>query len=243
MTAWRERRIRAGIVLRRRIPGAHLAQRRIAPVNLRRTTPVSSTFGFDRGTPVERHYIEQFLQANDADIRGCVLEIGDAHYTRRFGHDVTQSDVLDVNPSNRRATIIADLEKGTGMPEEIYDCVICTQTLMLTYDVRSAIASLAASLRSGGVLIGSVSGIAQISELDQARTGEYWRFTTDSVRRLLEERFIDVQVESRGNVFSAISFLHGLAAEELTSEELSANDPRYQLVVLFRAIKPDGELS
>ena len=47
--------------------------------------PVSRSFGFDRGTPVDRRYIEQFLARHAAAIRGDVLEVGDDGYTRRFG--------------------------------------------------------------------------------------------------------------------------------------------------------------
>ena len=206
-------------------------------MTLRRTTPISTTFGFDRGTPIERYYLNSYLARHTSDISGRVLEIGDANYTKRFGAGVTSSDVLDVDRSNRRATVVADLETGAGVPVEAYDCVICTQTLMFVYDVRKAIESLHNALRAGGVLLGSVSGISQISEIDQARSGEYWRFTTDSTTRLLKECFREVEVEAFGNVFSALSFLHGLAAEELTSSELAAHDPRYQLLIAFRALK------
>ena len=53
---------------------------------LRRVTPISTKWGFDRGLPIDRHYIENFLAVNADDIRGGVLEIGDNSYTRRFGN-------------------------------------------------------------------------------------------------------------------------------------------------------------
>ena len=55
--------------------------------DLRRTKPVSSAFGYDRGKPVDRRYIEAFLATNSVDVRGRVLEIGDSAYTRQFGRD------------------------------------------------------------------------------------------------------------------------------------------------------------
>src|SRR3990170_7811785 len=45
--------------------------------DLRGVEPISREFGFDRGLPVDRHYIERFLSAHSSDIRGRVLEIGD----------------------------------------------------------------------------------------------------------------------------------------------------------------------
>jgi hypothetical protein len=52
--------------------------------SLRRTTPVSD-WGEDRGKILDRYYIEKFLAAYQADVRGCVLEFADDSYARRFG--------------------------------------------------------------------------------------------------------------------------------------------------------------
>ena len=53
--------------------------------DLRRLAPFSRVFGYDRGTPVNRYYIEGFLARNSDDIRGRVLEVGDDTYARRYG--------------------------------------------------------------------------------------------------------------------------------------------------------------
>ena len=74
--------------------------RRLGPSpfsDLRHVDPVSRVFGLDRGLPVDRWYIERFLEHHADDIRGVVLEFGDDRYTRRFGRP-TQSDVLNVDP-------------------------------------------------------------------------------------------------------------------------------------------------
>src|SRR5690242_455086 len=97
--------------------------------NLRRETPVS-WFGFDRGVPIDRFYIERFLHAHRADIRGRVLEIEDDGYTRRFGSSaVEHSDVLYAAPGLPGATLTGDLTTGEGIPESAFDCIILTQTL------------------------------------------------------------------------------------------------------------------
>ena len=40
-----------------------------------RMKPLSRGYGWDRGTPIDRHYIERFLASHAGDIRGRVLEI------------------------------------------------------------------------------------------------------------------------------------------------------------------------
>jgi hypothetical protein len=76
--------------------------------DLRRLTPISRAWGYDRGLPIDRYYIEQFLSVYAADIKGHVLEVKDNNYTVKYGGDrVTKSDVLHKAEGNPRATIVA----------------------------------------------------------------------------------------------------------------------------------------
>jgi len=209
--------------------------------DLRRSAPVSRVFGLDRGTPVDRYYIEQFLSNHATDVWGRVLEVGDNFYTRKFGgRRITRADILHVTGDNPKATIVADLTRSDDIPADAFDCVILTQTLQFIYDVKAAIRTLYRILKPGGVLLATVPGISQISRYDMDRWGEYWRFTTLSVRRLFTEVFPpeNVKVNAHGNVTAAVAFLHGLAAEELSAAELAFNDPDYELLITVRAVKP-----
>jgi SAM-dependent methyltransferase len=206
--------------------------------SLRRVTPISTSWGLERGLPVDRYYIEGFLARFAHDIRGRVLEAGDNSYTKRFGGSrVTRSDVLHVREGSPGATIVADLTRADHVESETFDCIILTQTLHLIYDTRSAIRTLHRILKPGGVLLATFPGISQIDHHDWGDSW-YWSFTTLSARRLFEEIFSSPgEVESHGNVLAALSFLHGLAAEELESRELDHHDPDYQLLIAVRAIK------
>jgi SAM-dependent methyltransferase len=180
--------------------------------SLRRTKPISVHWGFDRGLPVDRYYIERFLAAHATDIRGRVLEVADNEYTRRFGGDrVTQSDILHDTAGSPRATVVADLARAEHVPSDSFDCIICTQTLQLIYDVQAAIETLHRILKPGGTLLATVPTITQISRADMDRNGDYWRFTSAAVKRLFTDRFPggSVTVEAHGNVLAAIAFLHG----------------------------------
>lgn len=241
---------RARRVVKRLVPAplgdrAWKRARRLASGRLRfgllwRKTPVGRVFGFDRGTPIDRRYIEEFLAGNAADVRDRVLEVGDSTYTSRFGGDrVTQHDVLHVEEGHAGASLVGDLSRPGTLPPDAFECILCTQTLQFVYEPRVAIANLHRALAPGGVLLATFPGISQISRYDMDRWGEFWRFTTLGARRLFSEAFPDeqVEVEARGNVLAAIAYLHGLAAEELTPAELGASDPDYELVVLVRAVK------
>jgi SAM-dependent methyltransferase len=213
--------------------------------SLRRTTPIDNSFGLARGQPVDRYYIEQFLRPYGGApglIRGRVLEIREPMYAQQFGHEsrVERIDVLDINPTNPNATLIADLANSPELPSNAFDCVICTQTLLLIFDVQAAVRTLHRILRPGGTALVTVPGISQACRPEGGETwGDYWRFTTMSAKRLFEEAFDhgDVTVEAYGNVLSAAAFLYGLAAEDLTRSELDVRDPDYQLIIGVKAVK------
>ena len=211
--------------------------------SFRNLSPMSKVFGIDRGTPIDRYYIQQFLSECSADIKGHVLEIGSDHYTRKYGGDnVSNIDVLHVDENAESATIIADLAKGENIPSETFDCVIVTQTFQFIYKVQSAVSTVHRILKEGGVLLATVPGISQISRFDMDKWGDYWRFTNLSARRLLEEPFEEgnVYVNSYGNVLVSTAMLHGLAAQELTKDELQYRDPDYDLLLAIRAVKRSG---
>lgn len=219
------------------------ARRLLKPVrwgNLRRTSPISTLFGTDRGQPIDRYYIESFLQRHSTDIRGSVLEIGDPTYTLKYGGDrVTHSHVLHVTADNPQATIVGNLETGQGVSDNTYDCMILTQTLLFIYDVHAAIDNCYQALKPGGVLLATFPGISQVVRYDLDRWGDYWRFTDASTHRLFGNAFgpENIVVETHGNVLIACAFLHGLAISELKADELDFNDPDYQVIITVRAVR------
>jgi SAM-dependent methyltransferase len=207
--------------------------------SLRRLSPISRIWGRDRGRSLDRYYIENFLVARRADIRGRVLEVGDATYTHRFGGDrVERSDVLHVDECNSSATIVADLASADHIPDESFDCLIITQTLQLIYDTRAALRTMHRILKPGGVLLATVPGITHTGDADWHDTW-YWSFTRRSAHRLHAEAFGPEQVEvsAFGNVLAATAFLYGLADRELRRDELDHHDPSYDVVIAVRAVK------
>ncbi len=207
--------------------------------DLRHTEPVSQIFGLDRGTPIDRYYIEKFLFENRSYIKGHVLEIAESVYSRKFGTNVQSFEVLHYNNENPQATIIGDLTKKETLPEQEIDCFICTQTFQFIYNFKEAIEGAYYLLKQGGVLLTTLAGISQISRYDMDRWGDYWRFTTLSATRIFEEAFGTghVKVECFGNVLSTVAFLEGIGVEELSEQELDHKDENYQMLITVVAQK------
>jgi SAM-dependent methyltransferase len=207
--------------------------------DLRRTTPIDPNWGYERGKPLDRMYVERFLEAHRADIRGRVLEIGAPDYTRRLGTAVEKVDVLHAKAGNPEATIVGDLVDAPHIPSDTFDCAILTQVLQYVYDVRSALATLHRILAPGGVLLATAPGITKISTADDEQWGEWWHYTSRSLRRLGEEAFGEGNVEVRpfGNVLTAAGFLYGLVPSDFRGDELDAHDPLYEVILGLRAVK------
>lgn len=212
-------------------------RRAIGEGQFNRTRPLSLEHGYDRGTPIDRFYIEAFLQRNAATVRGRVLEVGTDIYSRRFGRDrVEQLDVLHIHEGNPKATLVGDLATPGTLPSDAFDCIILTQTLQLVYDMRAAVAQMLIALKPGGTALITVPGIGAIDPGEWGAS-RYWSLTEPALERLLCERFdpATVTVETYGNLFAATAFLHGACVEEIDEEKLRPLDRAYPVTVAASA--------
>lgn len=204
---------------------------------LLRRGPVSINWGFDRGTPIDRYFIERFLRDRGGDITGRVLEVKDDTYTQRFGAGVTSADVLDVDADNPAATVVADLTHAPQIPDDRYDCIVLTQTLHLVYDVHAAVSECRRILRPGGTLLVTMPSLSRCSR--ELLHSDFWRITPAGAARLFGDAFgaEQVEVSSSGNAVLAAAFLMGVAVEEVSPRVLHRMDPLFPMVVTVRASK------
>lgn len=202
------------------------------------TRPLSSIYGYDRGTPIDRLYIEGFLQRHSADIRGNVLEIGDDSYSRRFGADrIARQDVLHIHAGNPAATIVGDIATSGTLPTAAFDCIILTQTLQYVFDLQVAVRELRQALRPGGVLLLTVPAVSPICA-DEWQDSHLWLFTSRVIQRLLSGSFDadKITVSEYGNLYAATAFLHGAAVEEVSRRKLLPVKRDYAIMIAARAV-------
>jgi predicted SAM-dependent methyltransferase len=198
--------------------------------------PLSTRWGLDRGKPAHRYYIELFLQEHADDIRGVCLEFADRGYLDQFGGNaVLHGDVMHMDASNEHATVIGDIAGHNDIPDNTYDCIICTHVLHVIPDVHAAVRGMHRILKPGGVLLcaSPTSGWC-----DEAQ-GELWRFTRLGLEQTLERVFGPNHVHTRafGNSIVAAGEIRGLIADEFTKRELHEHDARCPAEVCARAVK------
>jgi SAM-dependent methyltransferase len=199
--------------------------------------PISDRYGLDRGTPVDRRYIEGFLSARRGVIHGVVLEVHDHTYTTKFGEDrVSRSIVVDIDATNPNATLIADLKLAGALPPDSYDCIILTQTLHLLRRPDVGVANCFAALRPGGVLLATAPSVSRVSPTYP--DGDFWRFTPAGIAELFGRHWpSDFTVDGFGNLRTCTAFLMGEVVEDLPDVVLDDHDPRFPLTVAVEATK------
>lgn len=190
--------------------------------------PFNRRFGADHGKPVDRIYIEKFLEKNKSLITGDVVEVADNFYTMKYATDF-KSYTTHVNGWG--GALKVNFATGDGVIDGFADCIICTQTLQMIFDFENAIRNLSSMLKPGGALILTAHCIAQISMYDYANWGKYWRFTPKCISELFKKYFDDVEVKAFGNVKTATSLLYGLSAEDLVASDFEYDDEQYTVII------------
>jgi len=216
---------------------SRLGRRWPVPVwgNMRRAEPFSDSYGTDRGTPVDRHFLRRFLERHRSDIRGTVMEMERPEWVECFGVEVDRLDIVDINPANLEANRVLDLCEPDLLPNATYDCMLVTQTLQYVASPASVLRNLGAALAPGGTLFLSVPVISRL-DANSGPTGDRWRFSPAGLRLLLEDTLPGVRAEvvGFGNLPAALAFLAGLAAEELSARDLELQDERFPIIACAR---------
>lgn len=144
----------------------------------RRIDPVSE-WGFDRGTAVDRYYIERFLHEHRDLVHGRTLEVKEDLYATGLGAE--QVDVLDIDPKNPAATIVGDVCDPLTLPVGAFDAAIVTQTLQLVPDPVAGLQNVLRALRPGAAALVTVPAMSRL-----AGDWDRWRWTARGLRDLVE---------------------------------------------------------
>jgi len=201
--------------------------------------PVSRTFGYERGQPIHRYYVQRFFESHSSQIRGRCLEFQDSGHVQAYGKGrPSKIDVIDLNVENPHATIVADMTKPNDLPSDSFDCIVCVHVLHLVYEADVFTKELHRLLAPGGALLLAVPGTSMI---DPDWT-EYRRWTGLGIQTLLRQFFrsSDIVVETYGNSLAAAAEMRGLASDEIAPWELNARDDLFQVEVCALAVKSDA---
>ena len=195
----------------------------------------SEKFGFDRGTPIDRYYIDEFIRNLELNNEfNTALEFGELNYVEQFNvsHKFFLSHPDFSKSKDTKNQILFDLNTQKKYDGQKFDLIISTNVINFTKNPFVTLRHHIDMLNIDGTIFLTASSSMPISQFDAERWGDYWRFTPDAMHHLLENLDCEYQVESLGNFKSSVAFLCGLASEEMEESDLKEKDNRYPLLVV-----------
>ena len=197
--------------------------------------PASREFGWDRGTPIDRAYIQRFLESQKHHIKGHVLEEGDNRYGKLFAGERCLDGLVDWR------VFRGDLTAHDSLPRSAADCFICTQVFCCIHDLKRGIEGAMNVLRLGGTLLATVPCISPVSQYDATRWGYHWGIYPQAALQAFGEVFgvENVEISLYGNSLTATLYINGLCLEEcdLLESELWTVDESYPVTIGIVATK------
>jgi SAM-dependent methyltransferase len=201
--------------------------------DLKKTVPICQAFGLTRGTPVDRYYLRKFIEEIQPQVVGNILEVGGTPKDKDF-YQLNASasyQILNLEPGPG-VDIQGDVHDSSIVEPESFDSVIIFNVLEHCYAPWIAIENIYNWLKVGGKCFAMVPSAIRV----HATPVDYWRPLPDAFAWLFR-KFSQTKLYVYGNPISVIASYHGIAVEELTTEELDAFHPDYPVATCIVAEK------
>lgn len=201
--------------------------------NLRRTNPICQAFGFLRGEPIDRYYLNQFVEKIRPEIVGNIMEIG-AIANAKAAYQLSDNAsycVLNIEKWSEE-DIVGDAHDISIIKPETFDTILLFNVLEHCYAPWIVIENIHTWLKPGGKCFASVPSAVKIHDTPQ----DYWRPLPDAFNWMFRN-FSQKEIRTYGNPLTVIATYHGIAKEELTTEELNTLHPDYPVITCIAATK------
>jgi hypothetical protein len=206
---------------------------RARPEHFARSGPLCPMFGYSRGTPIDRYYLNDFLAGIKDAVVGRTLEIGGRAGNRAsYGFQRTTDYLtMDADP-NAGAAITADAHNRLACPARSFDSIVIINVLEHCARPWEVVENMHDWLAPSGKVFCLVPTAQRVHSIPK----DYWRMLPDALESLFH-RYRILQLTSYGNLQTSSASLLGIAAEELAPEALSHRDFRYPVVTCIVAQK------
>ena len=215
-------------------------------INPHKKLPLTRNFGFYRGTPLDRYFINNWVNdfLNDLDPKNRLkgLEIGGFDYLVPNSKLYISNELVPQNKFKKyENSLCIDLNKPIKKKlniNEKFDFIIFTQVLHVLKNDINGLEIIKNLLKKDGLIIGSVAGtINPISIYDYERWGCYRGYSDQGLRSLFDTVGLNCSIKTIGNFGLAYEFLNGSVIEDIDQELLNENDKLFQVLLLFKAYK------
>ena len=191
--------------------------------DFRRIAPFCPTFGTSRGTPIDRLYLSQFIDRIRDQVTGQTLEIGGIVDNQEMyglpGCTDYHSLEMQAGPG---ITHVGDAHDSGLFEPATYDSILMFNVLEHCHSPQTIVDNVQRWLKPGGACFLMVPNAQRVHNYP----ADYWRPMPEGIGHLLRN-FDETKLFVYGNPTTFIASVMGVAAEELTPQEVSVCNPEY----------------
>jgi SAM-dependent methyltransferase len=201
--------------------------------DLKRPVPICQAFGLTRGTFIDRYYLSKFIKEIQSQVSGNILEIGGTPKDKDFYQINPGSSYQILNmEAGPGVDIVGDAHDISMVKPESFDSIILFNVLEHCYAPWIVVENIYAWLKPGGKCFAMVPTAIRL----HATPMDYWRPLPDAFRYMFRN-YSQQQLYVYGNPTTVIGSYYGIAAEELTADELDIFHPDYPVATCIVAQK------
>jgi hypothetical protein len=178
-------------------------------------------FGSNRGTPLDRELIEEFLRklATEVPAPSRTLEFGDKVFTQNL-FPQSENWILEYEPNmdikvDRNLTLRGDLMCAVESNVPSFDLIVSTQLLAFTENPFSAARTLVLLLETNGTILGTEPQFSPISRFDDHKWGDFFRFTQKGILSVFKHTGpVKIETFPIGNWSTTLAIFQGFCRED-----------------------------
>jgi SAM-dependent methyltransferase len=200
--------------------------------DFRRKSPFCPQFGSSRGSPVDRYYLDKFVAEIRNEVKGVTLEIGGVKSNRELYNFTNTTSYLTMDLKGEGLDIIGDAHDIKAVDEASLDTVVLFNVLEHCERPWVVVDNIYQWLKPRGQVFCMVPNAQRAHRLPQ----DYWRIFPDAMNSLFA-RFPQRKLYVYGNPLTTLAAYYGIAAEELSREELDYHHENYPVANCIHAQK------
>jgi len=200
--------------------------------DFKRPIPFCPHFGHLRGTPVDRYYLDKFIETIHNDVKGVTLEIAGNKADRERYKLNNVTSFLTMNLEGMESDIVGDAHDPKAVDEASLDSVILFNVLEHCWKPWVVVDNIYNWLRPRGQVFCMVPNAQRVHREPQ----DCWRIFPDALDSLFE-RFPQRKLYVYGNPLTTLAAYYGIAHQELTREELDYYHENYPVANCIHAQK------
>lgn len=200
--------------------------------DLKRKLPFCPQFGHFRGTPIDRYYLDKFVAEIRSEVKATTLEIGGSKRNRELYKFTNATSYLAMDLAGSELDITGDAHDPEVIEEGSLDTIVLFNVLEHCERPWIVVDNLYRWLKPQGQVFCMVPNAQRVHRVPQ----DYWRIFPDALNSLFA-RFPRRKLYVYGNPLTTLAAYYGIAAEELSPEELDYYHPNYPVANCIHAEK------